>query len=182
MESEPNILPIMLLGRDAVLRERAKEVEQGTDLKTLAEEMRKSMSVSDGVGIAAPQVGESIRMFVLARDLFPRDVQGALPTDTFINPTLSKRGFKRIDFQEGCLSIPRVFGDVSRHVRVSLDAYDLDWNKVHVSAEDLLAYVFQHEVEHLDGTLFVDKAKSETLHKIELDDTARPWSSSELSE
>lgn len=170
----------MLLGRDPVLRRHAEAVPSGTDVHALAEQMRQAMHAHDGVGIAAPQIGKSIQMFVIATNLLPEEEQLLLTTDTFINPTLTTRGFKREILEEGCLSIPGVFGDVSRIARVQLRAYDLDWNRINISADGLLARVFLHEVDHLRSTLFVDKAKKDTLHKFLEDQTSRPWKSNEV--
>ena len=174
------ILPITLLGRDAILRQTAAAVEKGQDLHALANTMRVSMRAHDGIGIAASQVGEDLRMFLVARDLFPPEARDLLTTDTFLNTKLKKRGFKREILEEGCLSVPDVFGEVSRAASVVLEAYDLDWQPIKIATSGLLARVFQHEVDHLNGTLFVDHANKKTLHKLLNTENWRPWSVEEV--
>ncbi len=174
------MLPVLLLGRDPLLRKKSEPIPHGTDLHELADQMRTSMQTSDGIGIAAPQIGKSLRMFIVATDLFQEDVQASLSGDTFINPTLKLRGFKREMMEEGCLSIPKVFGEVSRPLRATLRAFDLEWNEIRINADGLLARVFQHEVDHLNGTLFVDLAEKQTLHKLNEDETLRAWSVEEM--
>ena len=176
------ILPVTLLGQDAVLRAPAKPVERGQNVTELANAMRKSMRAHDGIGIAAPQVGEGLRMFLIDRNLFPEGIREMLQSDVFINPTLKRKGFKREKMEEGCLSIPGVFGEVSRAFKVTLKAFDTEWKPMTITAEGLLARVFQHEVDHLNATLFVDRAERGSLHKLTDDETLRPWSIEEVEQ
>jgi len=174
-----SILPITFLGQDSVLREPTRAIASSEDMHALAQRMKESMHVHDGIGLAAPQVGKSIQMFVIDKDLFSEDIKNKLPSDTYINPHIIKKSFKRASLEEGCLSIPGVFGEVPRAIHLTIEAYDLNWKKISVTAEDLLAIVFQHEVDHLNSTLFVDRAKKKTLYKIEGEDV-RNWNIDEV--
>lgn len=173
-------LPVTLLGKAPILRESAKPVEQGRNVKELTDAMRISMRAHDGIGIAAPQVGEGLRIFLIDLDLFPEEVRKHVPGDVFINPKLKTKGFKREKMEEGCLSIPSVFGEVSRAHKVQIRAFDADWNAIQLTADGLLARVFQHEVDHLNGMLFVDRAEKKSLHKLTEEETLRPWSVDEV--
>lgn len=158
-----------------VLHEKAKAVKDFASLPKLVETMRMAMQEHLGIGIAAPQVGQPLRLFLVAKDLFPEAVQQKLISDVFVNPKLVKKSFKREAAEEGCLSVPQVFGDVTRFARVTVAAQDAEGKKFRISANGLLARVLQHELDHLDGTLFVDKAKPETLHEVLPDGTVKAW-------
>ena len=144
-------LKISKYGSD-VLRQVAQPVEEITDeIRQIAEDMLKIMYDSDGVGLAAPQIGISRRIVVI----------DAKPDDPFsdpialINPEIVERT-GQADAEEGCLSVPEVSGDVKRAEKVTVEALDLDGKKVQIEATDLLARVVQHEIDHLNGVLFVD--------------------------
>lgn len=138
--------------------------------------MRKVMAAHDGIGIAAPQIGENVRVFLVAKDLFP-DI--TLPSDVFINPKVIRKGFKKVKAEEGCLSVPKVFGIVPRSLRISVEAYDQNRKKFSLSAEGFLARVLQHELDHLEGVLFIDRAVPGTLHEVVYDaqgkETIQSW-------
>jgi peptide deformylase len=145
------ILSIKTFG-DPVLRERARDVETfDASLARLAEDMVETMHEAPGVGLAAPQVGRSIRLIVF-------DV-GEGPT-TLVNPALSGHEGEQTG-EEGCLSIPGLYFPVTRAMKVTCDAVDVRGEPIHLEGEELLARVFQHEVDHLDGVLFVDKLQGE---------------------
>ncbi|UCF21624.1 MAG: peptide deformylase [Gemmatimonadota bacterium] len=144
------ILDIRLLG-DPVLRQAADEVVAFDDeLKTLAEDMFETMYASDGIGLAAPQVGIAKRMFVMdVRDpeLEPRVV---------VNPKIIEQdGFE--SGEEGCLSIPGITGEVERSARILIEGLDVDGRPIRIEATDLLARCIQHEIDHVDGVLFIDR-------------------------
>jgi peptide deformylase len=145
------ILPIRTFG-DPVLRERAREVETfDASLERLAEDMIETMHDAPGVGLAAPQVGRSIRVVVF-------DIgDGA---HALVNPVLSGHQGEQVG-EEGCLSIPGLYFPVKRALKVTCDAVDPLGNPVHLEGEELLARVFQHEVDHIDGVLFVDRLEEE---------------------
>lgn len=141
------ILGIRVMG-DPVLREPARPVEAwGDALRRLADDMIDTMHDAPGVGLAAPQVGHSVRLFVYDVG----DGPGAIA-----NPTLSAHEGEQIG-EEGCLSIPGLYFPVRRSMRVVVDGFDPEGNPVRVEGEELLARVFQHEIDHLDGVLFLDR-------------------------
>lgn len=141
-----SLLEIHVLG-SPILRERTTPVENITDdIRRLSDDMFESMYAASGIGLAAPQVGRLERMFVC-------DVEGA--RYTFINPELiHTEGLDKSE--EGCLSIPEVFGDVERAARVRMRGLDLEGNTFELDADELLARCVQHELDHLNGRLFID--------------------------
>jgi peptide deformylase len=141
------ILPIRTFG-DPVLRERAREVETfDKALARLADDMIETMHEAPGVGLAAPQVGRSIRLIVF-------DIgEGAR---ALVNPVLSGQEGEQLG-DEGCLSVPGLYFQVKRALKVRADALDVDGRPVVIEAEELMARVLQHEVDHIDGVLFIDR-------------------------
>jgi len=133
---------------DPVLRQRAKEVtEVDEKLVRLAEDMIETMYAAPGVGLAAPQVGVQKRLFVY-------DVgDGA---HTVINPEIVESDGEWA-YEEGCLSIPGLSFELVRPKRVHLVGYDLDGNELSIEADELLARAFQHEIDHLDGILYIER-------------------------
>lgn len=141
-----SILDIRVLG-DPVLRKESIPVEEITDnLRTLIADMFETMYASEGIGLAAPQVGRTERVAVV-------DVEGA--RYTLINPEVVERtgGAKS---EEGCLSIPNIYGDVERPATVTVRTLDENGNTHEIVADGLLGRCMQHEVDHLDGKLFID--------------------------
>lgn len=122
-------------------------------LHSLLDAMAETMYAADGIGLAAPQVGESIRLFVI--DLGPGENRKA-KLHEFINPVL-KEGEGSIAFEEGCLSVPGVSEEVNRKEKITVSYQDRNGKKLEMVAEGLLAVAIQHENDHLDGVLFVDK-------------------------
>lgn len=143
-----SILPVHLLGSPA-LRERAKEVGAvDVTVRQLVEDLRETMHAYKGVGLAANQVGLARRVAVVeieAGDLLP-----------LIDPEIVERT-GQIDDEEGCLSIPDFYGDVRRAARVVIETTAFDGQRVRVEATDLKARAIQHEIDHLDGILFLDR-------------------------
>jgi peptide deformylase len=135
---------------DPVLRRRAREVEAVTpEIRRLVEDMTDTMYDEVGIGLAAPQVGASIRLMVVG-DEANRGVQA------LVNPVIAAQG-GTVTAEEGCLSLPGVFAPVTRAEWVTLQAQDLDGTPVSMTARGLRARVFQHEIDHLDGVLFIDR-------------------------
>lgn len=135
---------------DPVLREVALEVKKITpQVKKLLDELAETMYAAEGVGLAAPQVGIPKRLIVI-------DVQDENGLLKLINPLIIERKGREAA-PEGCLSFPGVAGEVERDETVTVQAIDLDGNTVQISASGLLARAFQHEIDHLDGILFVDR-------------------------
>jgi peptide deformylase len=141
-----SLLDIHVLG-SPVLRQKTEPVGEITgEIRTLVADMFETMYAAKGIGLAAPQVGRIIRVAVI-------DVEG--DRHTIINPEIVHReGSSR--GEEGCLSIPDIYGDVTRDERVIVRALDLDGRQQEIEAEGLLARCLQHEIDHLDGTLFID--------------------------
>jgi len=139
---------------DPVLRKKAKPVTAfDTHLKNLVREMIDTMREKDGVGLAAPQIGESVRIAVV-------DASGGegVPS-VLINPEITFFSEERGDYEEGCLSVPNINLKVNRPVRISFKALDENGREYSVeNADGLLARAVQHEIDHLDGILFVDRA------------------------
>lgn len=127
--------------------------EFGPKLHHLLDEMAKTMYAADGIGLAAPQVGESLRIFVI--DLGPGEDRKA-KLHEFINPVL-KDGEGSISFEEGCLSVPGVTEEVKRSETITVSYQDRNGKKLEMNAKGLLAVAIQHENDHLDGILFVEK-------------------------
>ena len=135
-----------------VLRSVAEPVDEITEeIKQIADEMLKTMYVSDGVGLAAPQVGISKRIIVV--DVRPDDP--AHKPLILVNPEILEREGEA-DAEEGCLSVPEVRGEVKRARSVKVEGLTLEGEKVCLEATELLARVFQHEIDHLNGVLFID--------------------------
>ncbi len=140
------ILDIRVLG-DPVLRKETTPVTEITDeLRALIEDMYATMYAAEGIGLAAPQVGRTERVAVV-------DVEGA--KYTLINPQVIEGG-GAARAEEGCLSIPDVYGDVTRPEHVIVRAMDEMGNTFEVEANELLGRCLQHEIDHLDGKLFID--------------------------
>ncbi|MCA9363779.1 peptide deformylase [Candidatus Kaiserbacteria bacterium] len=111
-----------------------------------------------GVAIAAPQIGVALRIFLVHDTSTTRDPKDALPDIVAINPQIIKLSKKHAVVGEGCLSVPERYGAVERAKNATIRAYDEHGNEYERGAGGLLAQIFQHEVDHLDGTLFVDRA------------------------
>lgn len=124
-------------------------------LRELAKEMRAAMKAAHGVGLSANQIGVAKRFFVAQVP----DAEGRMKFYAIANPEIVKRGSETAVMEEGCLSIPECYGFVERPARITLVGYDLRGKKVKINAWGFLARVFQHEVDHLDGVVFTDRAR-----------------------
>lgn len=139
---------------DDLLRKKSRVVEVVDDkIRQLLDDMYDTLKVSDdGIGIAAPQVGVLKRLVVI--DL---GEEGNGQVYKLVNPVITKKRGEQV-CREGCLSVPGVLGDVIRPKEVTVEALDENGKKVVIKAKDLLAIVLSHEIDHLDGILFIDKA------------------------
>jgi peptide deformylase len=162
------ILPIVGYG-DPVLRKKGEEIPQDyPNLNQIVADMYDTMYNAYGVGLAAPQVGLSLRLFIVDTKPFsddedlPKEEQEQLAAfkQTFINPVILKEEGEEWGFNEGCLSIPEVREDVYRHERITIEYYDEDFNKKTEVYDGLVARVIQHEYDHIEGILFTDKISS----------------------
>lgn len=112
----------------------------------------------DGVALAAPQVGINMRIFVVSPKAYPHNEP--LGPLVFINPVIIKTSGKMVELEEGCLSVRWKYGKIERYTEATVEAYDERGRKFTKSGSGLLAQIFQHEIDHLDATLFIDKAHS----------------------
>ena len=145
---------------DPVLRRKARRITAlDAKIQKLIDDMLETMPASSGVGLAAPQVGVSLRLIVIG---LPDEEPMAL-----INPEIVKRtGVREVD--EGCLSVPGYRGKVKRSNTVTVRARDREWKEFRLKGTDLLAQVLEHEIDHLNGVLFIDNlASPEDLYSIE---------------
>ena len=152
MNDSVDPLPILLVP-DPILKARAKPVTE-RDLERvrgLVPRMFLTMYRAPGIGLAAPQVGVGLRFAVV--DLQPDDARAPI---VLINPDVVNRSEEQATREEGCLSLPGQYADVTRPARVAVRYTDLDGAKRQIQAEGLLAACLQHEIDHLDGILFVD--------------------------
>lgn len=130
------------------------------ELKDLVKIMRIAMKEASGVGLSANQIGIDKKIFIAQ----VRDKDGYLKFHTVINPEIKKYSKEIQNLEEGCLSVPETYGAVPRHNEITLEGLNLEGKKIKIRAWGLLAHVFQHETDHLNGILFTDKAKN--LHKL----------------
>ena len=152
MSAAPEPLPILITPH-AALRTKARPVQpaDAEAVRVLVPRMFESMYKAPGIGLAAPQVGVGLRVVVI--DLMPGSEPSPL---TLINPQIVAVSDQWATREEGCLSVPNQYADVSRPARVTVRYHDLEGAKRQVEAEGLLAACLQHELDHLDGVLFVD--------------------------
>jgi peptide deformylase len=154
------VLPVVAYG-DPVLRRTADEIEEGhVDLAVLIEKMWKTMYASEGVGLAAPQIGQSIRLFIVDGSPFSEGENGDKGCAGFkrvmINPVLFDETQEEQPMEEGCLSIPGVREEVTRPVGVSVEYYDEMWVLREEKLNGIAARIVQHENDHLDGIMIPD--------------------------
>lgn len=141
---------------DEILRKKSKEIEVIDDkIKQLAEDMIETMHKYDGLGLAGPQIGILKRIVVI--DLYEEGTQFVL-----INPVIVSQKGEQI-VEEGCLSFPEKFGKVVRPKEVTVEALDLDGKKIKLVGRDLLAQALCHEIDHLNGEVFINKIEPGTL-------------------
>jgi peptide deformylase len=162
------ILPIVAYG-DPVLKKEAEEIDKDyPELDKLISDMFETMYNAQGVGLAAPQIGKSIRLFIVDGSPFAddEDDQDSEPDPkavgmenfkkVFINPIIEDEEGEEWGFQEGCLSIPKIREEVFRKEKIYLTYYDENWNFHEESFDGYAARIIQHEYDHIDGILFTD--------------------------
>lgn len=138
---------------DKRLRKKCEPVgEIDNKILKLLDDLADTMYKAPGVGLAAPQVGENLRIIVI--DVSTKEEDNNLLE--LINPVISKSGGKQ-DSEEGCLSIPGFYSNITRKNSIVVEALDRKGNEINIEADDLLSRVLQHEIDHLDGILFFDK-------------------------
>ena len=142
---------------DPVLRRKAKKIEKvNRDTQKLLDDLLETMRSGNGIGLAAPQVGVLQRALVVELEQ-DEDIPGSGIAYALVNPEIVRRSEETWENQEGCLSIPGWRGEVDRPYRVTVKALDRDGNRVRIEAEGWVARALQHEIDHLDGVLFIDK-------------------------
>ena len=140
---------------DPRLKKKSEPVGEITDeIRALAQDMIEVMYDEPGIGLAAPQVGEAVRMIVMDTEWTEEGAER--DPLVMINPEIVERDGKAVS-HEGCLSVPDFTADVERAERVRVRGTDLDGNPIEEEAEGLRAFCFQHEIDHLDGVLFIDR-------------------------
>ncbi len=151
-------LPIVAYG-DPVLKKVADDIDQDyTGLKALIDNMFETMYAASGVGLAAPQVGLAIRLFIVDASPFAEDEEGLKDfKKVFINPVIEQETGDKWDFNEGCLSIPDIRENVSRHKDLEISYYNENFELKKESFTGLAARVIQHEYDHIQGKLFTDR-------------------------
>ncbi len=159
-----------------ILRQIAEAVElkdiQTPKIQKVISDMKEALhEQDDGVAIAAPQIAVPLRIFVIAGKAFDEEfISGASTIEKYpedkvcINPIFLKKSKDRKLLSEGCLSVRPLYGKVRRATRATIEAYDENGQRFIISGSGLLAHIFQHEIDHLDGILFIDKA--EDLHEV----------------
>lgn len=155
MDIDPASL-VILTYPDPILRQKTKKIREITSsIRAVARKMIELMHEADGVGLAAPQVGLSWRMFVtLASQDEPA---GTREGRVFINPEITIENRELAIHEEGCLSLPDIRGDIRRPLAVTVKALDPDGKQFSMTDNDLLARVWQHELDHLNGVLIIDR-------------------------
>ena len=144
----PQILPVIICPNPILYKKSVKIEKFDNNLKKFADDLAVTMKYKDGVGLAAPQVAKNIRIIVVMIKDGPI---------VFCNPIIFKKSQSMEWGEEGCLSIPNTFGEVKRHKEISVKFQDIKGNEKTVNAKGLFARIIQHEVDHLDGILFIDK-------------------------
>ena len=158
------VASIVKLGTPS-LRERSIEVAidhfLSDDLKALIAQMQDAMKVYGGIGIAAPQIGVNKRVIVFGFDVSQRyPNEKPIPLTVLINPVVTPIGEDKVSYWEGCLSVPGLRGKVSRYHYVQYVGFDETGKRIERTADGLHARILQHEVDHLDGILFIDKLEN----------------------
>lgn len=149
------VLKIETGANNPILRQKSTPIDKfDKSLKKLAKDMVETMNSRDGLGIAAPQIGVNKRIFITTINI-GEDNEGLI---TMINPELEFLNDKMETGEEGCLSLPELFKPVTRHKFVRVKYQDLKGNEHILELEGLNARVIQHETDHLDGILFIDRA------------------------
>jgi peptide deformylase len=144
---------------DPVLRRRAAPVAEITpEIRRMVDDMIETMYDEVGIGLAAPQVGISLRLMVVGHEK-------TVGARAIVNPVIAEQGGE-VTAEEGCLSLPGIFAAVTRAEWVRLEGQDLDGQPVSIKARGLTARVFQHEMDHLDGVLFIDRLDAMTRDRI----------------
>jgi len=146
--TNPN--PILRKPTEPVVFPLSKEIQK------LTKNMIDTVRNADGIGLAAPQVGKSVKLIVINLE------KSGIPIFALYNPKIVKKSFKKIEIEEGCLSLPGIFGMVKRPKKVTIQAQNLHGEKVEITDEGWISRVAQHEIDHINGILIIDLIKKYT--------------------
>ncbi len=151
------ILPILTYPNQ-VLRKKTEPVvfPLSKEIKKLTRDMLETVHKADGIGLAAPQVGKSVKVIVVNLE------KNELPPFPLYNAKVVKKGFKKIEVEEGCLSLPGVFGNVKRPKQVTIEAQNQDGKIIRITDDGWVSRVVQHEIDHTNGVLIIDLIKKYT--------------------
>ncbi len=149
------IYPIVMYG-DPVLRKVAKDIEKGTDISELVNDMYETMHAAHGIGLAAPQIGKGIRLFIVDGTTLEDEPDLKDFKKVFVNPTILKESGEPWAFEEGCLSIPNIREEVARPEKLRIKYFDENWKAFEESFDGMKARIIQHEYDHIEGKLFID--------------------------
>ena len=146
------VLPLSKLPA-SILRTKTEHVQLPADKQTLRliKNMIVTCKAANGVGLAAPQIGKNLNMAVIYLE------EMGLPAFPIINPTITYRSKQHEEMEEGCLSLPGLFGTVSRPKKITVEAYNIEGEKFTITDDTFLARVLQHEIDHLNNVLIIDK-------------------------
>lgn len=151
---------LILTSPNAQLRQMSEKVDlkdiPSDEFKELIKDLLETMRAENGIGIAAPQIGVPQQLIIVDG--------GVKQPEVFFNPMIVAKSFRKIESEEGCLSVPGVFGIVKRHCSVKIKAWNHKGELVEFRVRGLAAVVFQHEIDHLNGILFIDKVIRYTTH------------------
>lgn len=165
--SKMAILPVCTWG-NPILKTRAKDVKAVDErIRQLSQDMLETMRAENGIGLAANQVGVAERIFVV--EIPCQD--GKANPHTLLNPVITYRSKQKEIQEEGCLSFPEIFGPVERPLEVEVMGEDLEGNQISIRGAGLLARAFQHELDHLDGIVFVERMNM--VHRVMLNKPLR---------
>lgn len=146
-----------------MLRQRAKDIEKGTDLTQLIQDMYETMHAAQGIGLAAPQIGKGVRLFVVDGTALKEDDEDETSSENmegfkkaFINPVILEEIGDPWEFEEGCLSIPNIREKISRKEKLTIRYFDEQWNLLEEEYDGIKARIIQHEYDHIEGKLFID--------------------------
>lgn len=149
------VYPVVVYG-DPVLRKLASDIPQGEDLKKLIADMFETMVAADGIGLAAPQIGKSIRLFVVDATMLEDEPDLKNFRKVFVNAQILETGGEVEEMEEGCLSIPNIRENIRRDADIRLSWYDENWVHHEEDFSGMKARIIQHEYDHIEGKLFLD--------------------------
>jgi peptide deformylase len=149
------IYPIVVYG-DPVLRKKAVDIEHGKDMKVLVGDMFETMHSAHGIGLAAPQIGKGVRLFVVDGTGIEDEPDLIGFKKAFLNPKIVEEAGEPWEFEEGCLSIPNIRQKISRKQSIKVHYFDENWNRHEEEFSGMQARIIQHEYDHIEGKLFID--------------------------